>query len=820
MSTSPTAVDLRLLLLPPTRRDAEAMERILNAARIPRLVCRDMAHLSYEIGVGCGAVLVAEELVTAEPDRLIGSAARQPVWSDFSTIVLSRSGSESPKLTTLLSRLGNVSVLERPVRITTFLTLVQSALRGRRRQYEVRDRLRELEIANDLVMAGEAALRRSRDAFATLLDSAPFGVYVVDSQFRMYLASAGSAAAFANVQPLIGRDFGEVMRILWPESFAQEAVTRFRHTLETGEPYVAPTLVEERADVGAVESYEWQLHRVRLPDDQYGVVCYFYDSTKLRHVERNLREARRKVEAAMLAGEVGIYYWDIVADRLSGDANFVSMFGLDLDPQGYAPLDEFVAVIHPDDQDSVRRQVARTLEQDAPFRAEYRIMHPAGERWVIARGMVERTRDNAAIGWAGVVVDITDRKRIEEERRALLERERAARADAERAGRIKDEFLATLSHELRTPLSAILGWSEVLKRQQKGNPDLEQGLQTIERNARAQTRIIEDLLDMSRIISGKVRLDVQRSPLSQAVRAAVDTIRPTADAKAVTLAVAIDAPAALVSGDPNRLQQIFWNLLSNAVKFTPQNGHVRVALVQRDHHVLVSVSDTGEGIDSDFLPLVFDRFRQADASTTRFHGGLGLGLAIVKQLVELHGGSITARSAGRGHGATFVVELPIAIADGSVDAPVAEVEPVVDPPRPRALESGDIRGLRVLIVDDEADSRSLVQRVLEGAGAEVVTAGSVAEAVDRFERFRPDLMISDIGMPQEDGYSLIRRIRDRLPADGGETAAIALTAYARAEDREHALAAGFHEHVVKPVEPARLVAVVAAVAGRERAVSG
>jgi signal transduction histidine kinase/ActR/RegA family two-component response regulator len=796
------------------------MERILNAARIPRLVCRDMAHLSYEIGVGCGAVLVAEELVTAEPDRLIGSAARQPVWSDFSTIVLSRSGSESPKLTTLLSRLGNVSVLERPVRITTFLTLVQSALRGRRRQYEVRDRLRELEIANDLVMAGEAALRRSRDAFATLLDSAPFGVYVVDSQFRMYLASAGSAAAFANVQPLIGRDFGEVMRILWPESFAQEAVTRFRHTLETGEPYVAPTLVEERADVGAVESYEWQLHRVRLPDDQYGVVCYFYDSTKLRHVERNLREARRKVEAAMLAGEVGIYYWDIVADRLSGDANFVSMFGLDLDPQGYAPLDEFVAVIHPDDQDSVRRQVARTLEQDAPFRAEYRIMHPAGERWVIARGMVERTRDNAAIGWAGVVVDITDRKRIEEERRALLERERAARADAERAGRIKDEFLATLSHELRTPLSAILGWSEVLKRQQKGNPDLEQGLQTIERNARAQTRIIEDLLDMSRIISGKVRLDVQRSPLSQAVRAAVDTIRPTADAKAVTLAVAIDAPAALVSGDPNRLQQIFWNLLSNAVKFTPQNGHVRVALVQRDHHVLVSVSDTGEGIDSDFLPLVFDRFRQADASTTRFHGGLGLGLAIVKQLVELHGGSITARSAGRGHGATFVVELPIAIADGSVDAPVAEVEPVVDPPRPRALESGDIRGLRVLIVDDEADSRSLVQRVLEGAGAEVVTAGSVAEAVDRFERFRPDLMISDIGMPQEDGYSLIRRIRDRLPADGGETAAIALTAYARAEDREHALAAGFHEHVVKPVEPARLVAVVAAVAGRERAVSG
>ena len=393
--------------------------------------------------------------------------------------------------------------------------------------------------------------------------------------------------------------------------------------------------------------------------------------------------------------------------------------------------------------------------------------------------------------------------------------ERVARAESEQAGRIKDEFLATLSHEIRTPLNAILGWSQIM-RGSTDPEDIASGLEVIERNARAQSQIVEDLLDMSRIISGKVRLDVQQLNLSAVVQSAVDTARPTAEAKGIRLRSVIDPlHGVVVSGDSNRLQQVLWNLISNAIKFTPKEGQVRVLLERVNSNLEVSVVDTGEGIKPEFLPHVFDRFRQADASTTRRHGGLGLGLSIVKQLVELHGGSVRVNSIGAGKGTTFIVSLPLMALHIQDSLESDRYHPRVSRGLPSLPDvQSDIAGVRVLVIDDEPDARALVKRLLEDCKASVRSTGSVNEAVKWIESGEFDVLVSDIGMPGEDGYSLIKRVRHLDKKKGGDIPAIALTAYARAEDRVKAVAAGFLMHVAKPVEPIELITMVAAAAGR------
>lgn len=414
----------------------------------------------------------------------------------------------------------------------------------------------------------------------------------------------------------------------------------------------------------------------------------------------------------------------------------------------------------------------------------------------------------------GVVLvfrDITDRKKAEKEREELLEAERAARMAAERASRMKDEFLATISHELRTPLNAILGWSQVLRSGHPRGADLQQGLEVIERNARVQTQIIEDLLDMSRIISGKIRLDVQRVDLLPVIENALETVRPAADARGVRLQPTLDPQAGPVSGDPSRLQQVFWNLLSNAIKFTPKGGRVQVLLERVNSHVEVSVIDTGVGIDPEFLPRLFERFTQADSSTTRHHGGLGIGLAIVKQLVELHGGTVRAKSAGEGQGATFVVLLPLTVVH---PAPKQRRHPKASDPEEAGECSPRLDGVAVLVVDDEPDARELVSRVLSDCGADVRTAGSAAEARAMLMAAKPAVLVSDIGMPGEDGHALIRQIRKDEGGTGPGIPAIALTAYARSEDRQRAILSGYQMHIAKPVEPAELIAMVASLAGR------
>jgi signal transduction histidine kinase/CheY-like chemotaxis protein len=401
------------------------------------------------------------------------------------------------------------------------------------------------------------------------------------------------------------------------------------------------------------------------------------------------------------------------------------------------------------------------------------------------------------------------------EREGLLVSERAARAEAERASKMKDEFVATLSHELRTPLTPILGWVNVLGLVGPRDEQTRHGLEVIERNAKLQARMIDDLLEMSRIVSGKLRLDVQPVLLDEVVGAAVSTVRQAADQREIRLSTELEAGIGRVQGDAGRLQQVVWNLLSNAIKFTPTKGRVVVSLSRRGAQAEIVVRDTGQGIDADLLPHVFERFRQGDSSTTRQHGGLGLGLAIARQLIEMHGGTIRAASDGPGLGSTFTVTLPLHAADIAPSIPVA-----VPAPAAASAASRTLQALAILVVDDDTDVRELLKKVLETGGAEVELAASAEEALAAFDERPWQLLISDIGMPRVDGYELIRRIREREALRGGSIPAIALTAFARSEDRLRALAAGYQLHLAKPIEPEALLAAATRLAGPARARPG
>jgi signal transduction histidine kinase/ActR/RegA family two-component response regulator len=394
------------------------------------------------------------------------------------------------------------------------------------------------------------------------------------------------------------------------------------------------------------------------------------------------------------------------------------------------------------------------------------------------------------------------------ERQDLLTRERAARDEAERLSALKDEFLATLSHELRTPLNAILGWASMLQRGGRDDETARRGLETIERNARAQGQLIDDLLDMSRIISGNLRLDVQLLEPEKVVEAAIGTVHPAAVAKKIDLRVDVVRGLGTVLADPNRLQQVMWNLLSNAVKFTPNGGMVQVMLGRDGQDVVIRVADSGIGIAPDFLPYVFDRFRQQDASITRKHGGLGLGLSIARQLVELHGGTIGVSSPGTHAGTTFTVRLPLA------EAPVQAPQPRTPDAATRAGRQGELTGVKVLLVDDATDTLDVLQQILQHSGATIMAASSAGKALAMLEREQPDVIVSDIGMPEVDGFELIRRIRRRSAGAGGAIPAIALTAFTRQDDRQKAMQAGFNDYLAKPVEPGSLVAHIAQVVGQ------
>jgi signal transduction histidine kinase len=451
---------------------------------------------------------------------------------------------------------------------------------------------------------------------------------------------------------------------------------------------------------------------------------------------------------------------------------------------------------------ALRRKVEERTAELAEANAALRRMTDELEE------LVEQRTAQLSVANEELKREIRVREWAEQERARLLVLEQQARKQAEEANRTKDEFLATLSHELRTPLNAILGWVQVLRSGKLDATAATRALETIERNARVQAQLIADLLDVSRIITGKLRLDFKPVDLRRIIDAALDSVRPAADAKGILLEISIAPLASPVLGDADRLQQVIWNLLSNSIKFTSRGGRVEVRLREASSNAVIRVSDTGIGIRPDFLPYVFDRFRQAEGSITRTHGGLGLGLSIVRHLIELHGGTAEVESEGEGMGATFTVRLPLR-------AELAE-DPLDSTAVGQSLFSRPdlLTGVRVVVVEDEADTRELLVMALQQCGAEVAAFGSAPEALAALDRAVPDVLLSDIGMPVQDGYDLIHTLRARGPGRGGDVPAAALTAYARAEDRLRALEAGYQTHLAKPVDPSELISTVARLAGR------
>lgn len=545
----------------------------------------------------------------------------------------------------------------------------------------------------------------------------------------------------------------------------------------------------------------------------------YEEAREARHraelAELELRAGEARLRIAVEAAGLGTWDFNPIADTLRWDARCKALAGLA--PDAEVNYQTFLRSVHPEDRSRVDAAVQRALDptNDHQFDIEYRTLgiDDGVERWVSARGLAI-AEHGRTVRFIGAMLDITAKKRVEEERSELLASERRARAEAESASRSKDEFLATVSHELRNPLNAILGWSRVLVEERDiGGERMRKGLDVILRNAKAQVQLVEDILEVSRIVTGKLRLSTGTVDIPPVVDAAIETVRAAAQARRVSLDSRIHSGVGTIVADEDRVQQILWNLLSNAVKFTPPGGTVCASAQRYDDSVELVVTDSGEGIDPDFLPYVFDRFRQFDGSTTRRHGGLGLGLAIVRHLAELHGGTVRAESAGRGRGATFTVTLPLTPAAN----PAAETAHAIAPKPPRMkLEPRKLlSGRRVLVLDDDGDMRDLIKMILEDAGATVFAASSVEVAIDSLEHAVPDIAVSDLAMPGEDGYAFAQRVRTAENAAARRVPLVAMTAYARAEDRRRVLAAGFDRHVAKPIEPEELVEALAAViAGR------
>jgi PAS domain S-box-containing protein len=522
-------------------------------------------------------------------------------------------------------------------------------------------------------------------------------------------------------------------------------------------------------------------------------------------VRREQLENRHRL--ALEAGNLGTWVFDVKDNQAEVDERNLSLFGFSAEDFDGNTFNR----IHEEDLPHVKALLQKSVSENSHFSAEFRVSLPDGNmRWSHFTGQPQLGENGEVIRLVGNCRDITESREAEIEREGLLKMEQAARRDAEVANRLRDDFLATVSHELRAPLNSILGWGKLLE---KGNLDeatVKKALETIIRNAEAQNRLIEDLLDVSRIISGKLRLEVFNIKPFNFVEAALETVRPAAEAKGISLEVSEDADMNYISGDPDRLQQVIWNLLSNAIKFTPSGGRVAVEIRRAKGSVEIKISDTGIGIKEEFLPHVFDRFRQADASSIRKFGGLGLGLAIVRHLTEMHGGTVSVFSEGENKGSTFLVSLPV-IANVREDAAFDESSSSMSA---NLLPQLSLDGLLILVVDDEEDTRQLLIQSLTFYGATVVTAKSAGEGLTEIVDKSPDVLVSDIGMPGEDGYSLIKKVRALSEAPQKNVKAIALTAFTRPQDRMRSLAAGFQNHVAKPVEPDELVTVIASLTGR------
>ena len=569
----------------------------------------------------------------------------------------------------------------------------------------------------------------------------------------------------------------------------------------TGEVFHGET-INYRKDRSEIH-LEWTVRPVR---NENGEVTHFAaahrDVTERWRVEEELRSREQELRSLFDLSAIGMAKVSSEGRYLRVNRKYCQMLGYSEQEMLNLTLYD---VTHPEDREaSAVKMNSSFTGGPEEYSIEKRYVRKDGEIiWALVNWTIVRDAEGHPLLSVANIQDITARKQAEAEREELLLSERAARETAEAATRSKDEFLAVVSHELRSPLNAILGYAALLRYGRMDAEEVKHAVEVIERSGKAQAHLIDDLLDTARIISGKLRLVVGPVDPASVIEESVQTIRPAAEAKGVSLGADLPTEIGQITGDPARLQQIVWNLLSNAIKFTPQGGRVEARLERVDPHIRITVSDTGKGISPDFLPYVFDRFHQSDTSSVRRHGGLGLGLALAKYLVELHGGTIEADSSGEGQGAIFKVTLPVR----AVATPIGEGDGA-----PAAKSSGELAGVCALVVDDEDDARELLKSALENYGADVIAVSSAAEAYALITETprpeRPDVMVADIGMPDEDGYSLIRRLREWEEAHGAYTPAVALTAYGRVEDRVSALKAGFQIHVAKPVDPDELAIVI------------
>ncbi len=655
--------------------------------------------------------------------------------------------------------------------------------------------------------AARLAAARERDhLLARLLESLPVVVFRLDRELRChYVNDAVREVCGSAPEQLLGKRASEV-GLDAGEAADFESVCR--EVLASGEPRhhhlaLGPALGGRLLEARLLPEFD-AAGRI---ESLVGLVT---DWSERRRVEGELEASEERYRA--LIAQVRSYTiftldlrgkaltWNEGVERVIGWSR-EEFIGLPIESL-FAP-EEIARGVH-------RRELERAAEEGSVATDQW--LKRKDGALIFATGLTSRLVDAAGhvTGFSKVVRERTAWKLAQDERDALLASERQAREHADEANRLKDEFLATLTHELRSRLNAIVGWVHVLRRHAEASPEVARGLAVIERNARAQTQIVNDLLDMSRIMTGKVRLNLRTVSLQKVAAAALETIRPAAEAKSIELLAELDPGADALRADPVRLQQVLWNLLTNAVRFTPAGGCVRVTSLRDDSHVELSVHDTGVGIPSGSLPFVFDRFRRADAPSMRSHGGLGLGLSIAKSLAELHGGTVRCRSAGEDRGSTFTVRLPIASPDAATGDPGERITPLLS----LSLESlPKLDGITALAVDDEADSLMFCGRLLEDRGAKVLLAVDAQQAVEILQTEQVDILISDIGMAREDGYHLIARLRALPDARTARIPAIAVTAYVRAEDRQRLLLAGYQMHIGKPIEPQELIAGIASLVG-------
>jgi PAS domain S-box-containing protein len=794
-----------VLILAPTGGDAAVAAELLQETGTYTLVCETMMDVAVGLEHGAAALVIAFEALEDGGAQLLAQAlSGQPAWSDVPVILLTMatSGHLPTPVDSLMDSVGNITLLERPFPGASLVSLVRVALRARRRQYEVRRLLTSERDARARAAwesrradARERELRASEERFRLIANSIPQLAWMADPSGRLFWFNE-RWYEFAGADPNDPRAGWSSWIEAQDGQYLPVAEQRWRFSLASGVPFDMEFPMR-RYD----GQYRWFLTRAVPSRGTDGRPTLWFgtstDITEHRETAQALRQSEERLLLAVETAQLGLWTLDPVRQELRCSDAFRLQIGRDHRSVTY---DEFWRSVHPDDRAELEARVRDAMQAGEIVNSEHRILWPNGEaRWILARARPVFGDDGSFVQLLGVSLDVTDRKLGEQRREVALEAERAARSEAERVARMKDEFLATLSHELRTPLNAVLGWSEVLQRAGAASPDFERGLSAITRNARLQAQLIEDLLDTSRIVSGALGLELTDVDMGEVVDAAIDSVQPSATARNVQILRSY-AGAVHVRGDRRRLQQVAWNLLSNAVKFSRSGTSVLVSLVTDREQLRLEVLDRGEGIEPEFLPHLFERFRQQDSSRKRRSGGLGLGLSIVKHLVQLHGGAVAGHSEGAGTGAHFRVTLPRLLTAGE------EARPDAAPEIETRLEV--LGGARILVVDDEPDARELVARILRDSAAGALLAASADEALTMVVRDRPDLIVSDIGMPVRDGFDLIKDVRSLAGAES-RTPAIALTAFARAEDRELALRSGFQRHLGKPVDSLALLTACA-----------